>query len=76
MEKWRWNCPFADKTPFNYQANLLIETLFPESNFRLLEIVRIENYLGRQLWKIRKKSTFTREIQMNDIYKKASISHI
>ena len=26
---------FADKAPLNYQANILIETFFPESRFRI-----------------------------------------
>ena len=28
---------FADNAPFNYQTNILIETFFPESKFRVVQ---------------------------------------
>lgn len=60
---------FADNAPFNYQINVLIEKLFPYSNFRVAgnhpgqqTIIADENGI------LTDKETFNRKIQMIDNY--------
>ena len=66
---------FADNAPFNYQTNLLIETFFPESKFRVSG-----NHPGEKIIKgdnsgeLEKKSTFNRKIQRSGNYKRINIS--
>jgi len=66
---------FADNSPFNYQTNLLIETFFPKSKFRVAG-----NHPGEKIIKgdnsgeLEKKSTFNRKIQRSGNYKRINIS--
>ena len=67
---------FADKAPFNYQINVLIEELFPDSKFRIAG-----NYLGGKILygdvsgQLKNNSTFDRKIIFLDNYGRPPISH-
>ena len=66
---------FADNAPFNYQINVLIEKLFPFSNFRVAG-----NHPGQQTINadesgiLSDKGTFNKKIQMIDNFKRPIIS--
>ena len=67
---------FADNAPFNYQINIIIEKLFPDSKFRVAG-----NHLGRKKifgdksGQLSKKATFNQQIQTIDKYSRIKISH-
>ena len=67
---------FADKAPFNYQINVLIEELFPDSKFRIAG-----NHLGGKILygddtgRLYNNTTFNRKISMIDNIARPSISH-
>ena len=67
---------FADNAPFNYQINVLIEKLFPNSKFRVAG-----NHPGEKTMKgddtgnLIHNGTFNRKIQMIDNFARVSISH-
>ena len=67
---------FEDNAPFNYQINVLIEKLFPNSNFRVAG-----NHPGTQTIYVDEagnlvnNATFNRKIQMMDNYARNIISH-
>ena len=67
---------FADNAPFNYQINIIIEKLFPDSKFRVAG-----NHLGRKKifgdksGKLSQKATFNQQMQMIDKYSRSKISH-
>ena len=67
---------FADNAPFNYQINLIIENLFPNSNFRVAGNHPGNGTIyGDESGKLLKNSTFNRKIQMIDNYSRNIISH-
>ena len=76
MGKWGGLGLFADNAPFNYQINVLIEKLFPNSNFRVAG-----NHLGtKTIYKddsgnLENKATFNRKMQMIDNYTRNKVSH-
>jgi hypothetical protein len=67
---------FADNAPFNYQINVLIEKLFPNSNFRVAG-----NHPGQQTiysddtGQLADPAKFNKKIQMVDNYARNIISH-
>jgi len=67
---------FADKSPFNYQINVLIEELFPDSQFRIAG-----NHLGGKILYgddtgyLNNNSTFNRKISFLNDFARQSISH-
>ena len=67
---------FSDNAPFNYQVNILIEKLFPKSNFRVAG-----NHPGSQTiiaddtGILEKNGTFNRKIKLIDNFRRCKISH-
>ena len=67
---------FADNAPFNYQINVLIEKLFPNSNFRVAgNHPGTKTINGDDSGNLVNPATFNRQIQMFDNYKRNIISH-
>ena len=67
---------FADNAPFTYHANLLIEELFPEVNFRIGGNHKGKEHLnGDDSGLLNGPKTFNRKIQIKDNYSRVSISH-
>ena len=67
---------FADNAPFNYQINLLIEELFPNSNFRVAgNHPGMQTIFGDDSGKLINNATFNRKIQMINNYDRNNISH-
>jgi hypothetical protein len=67
---------FADNAPFNYQINVLIEKLFPNSNFRVAgNHPGTQTIYGDETGSLINNATFNRKIQMIDNYKRNIISH-
>ena len=67
---------FADNAPFNYQINLLIEELFPNSNFRVAgNHPGMQDIIGDDTGKLINNASFNRKIQMIDNYARNIISH-
>ena len=66
---------FADNAPFNYQINVLIGELFPESQFRIAG-----NHLGGHILygdktgQLKSKSTFNKNLSLIDNYGRPLIS--
>ena len=67
---------FADNAPFNYQINILIEELFPDSKFRIAG-----NHLGGKILygdkngDLKNNSTFNKKLLLDDNYCRPPISH-
>ena len=67
---------FADNAPFNYQVNILIEKLFPKSNFRVAG-----NHPGSQAiiaddtGILKNNGTFNKKIQMIDNFGRCNFSN-
>ena len=67
---------FADNAPFNYQINVLIEKLFPNSNFRVAgNHPGTQTIYGDDTGNLVGNATFNRKIQMIDNYARNIISH-
>ena len=67
---------FADNAPFNYQINILIEKLFPNSNFRVAgNHPGTQTIIGDDSGQLINNGTFNRKIQMIDNYARNIISH-
>ena len=67
---------FADNAPFNYQINVLIEKLFPNSNFRVAgNHPGTQTIYGDDTGSLVHNATFNRKIQMIDNYARNIISH-
>ena len=67
---------FADNAPFNYQINLLIEQLFPNSNFRIAgNHPGMQTILGDNSGKLFSNANFNKKIQMIYNYDRNTISY-
>ena len=67
---------FADNAPFNYQINILIEKLFPNSNFRVAgNHPGMQTIYGDDTGILANNATFNRKIEMIDNYARNIISH-
>jgi hypothetical protein len=67
---------FADNAPFNYQINILIEKLFPNSNFRIAgNHPGTQTIIGDNSGQLVNNGTFNRKIEMVDNYARNIISH-
>ena len=67
---------FADNAPFNYQTNILIEELFPNSKFRIAgNHPGMKTIFGDNSGILKNNGTFNRMIQMVDNYARNTISH-
>ena len=67
---------FADNAPFNYQINILIEKLFPNSDFRVAgNHPGAQTIIGDDTGNLNNNGTFNRKIQMVDNFARNIISH-
>jgi hypothetical protein len=66
---------FADNAPYNYQANILIGKLFPNSNFRIAGNHPGEKKMkGDQSGQLKKNATFNRKFILTSSYERTKIS--
>ena len=67
---------FAENAPFNYQVNILIEKLFPNSNFRVGGNHPGKKMAGADYGELKNNSTFIRRIPINNgYYNRQFLSH-
>jgi hypothetical protein len=67
---------FGDNAPFIYQINILIEKLFPNSNFRIAgNHPGTHTIIGDNSGQLVNNGTFNRKIEMVDNYARNIISH-